>query len=293
MATQQATAASQSPLDPSSLVDFNEPPTSIDVTRNDGIVTPTIFGSDVRLGVGEIGQVNLGPTGKEQDLMGFGYQESTYRSLSSSVIWMVSGFNPATTNVEGNGFQTVFIDTDGNHVAPSAISESGHVNRPNSEYGFEYAVNIIGVAGNLLTYQFVELSPSSILQTSYHTQNPWALISSNADSVIFTKTAEVKVMNTENTLLKTGVNTGGAYSDQFVWDYEIPSSKFDWMIPAAMQASTSSGGDTMTGVFVPEGLIASSDPIIITSPVPEPGSLIGVAGLLASALSIRSRRKQP
>lgn len=268
-------------------IDFGGPSVARDVTRPDGIVKPALFGTDPRPGIGEIGQVNPNcETGKKWDLMGFGFQPNV--TATTSTVWMVSGFDPrSTVNTEGHGFQTVFVDTDGNHLSPTPRSGDGHVNQLNSSYGFEYALNIISVSGNTMTYQVVGLGPDSILQRGEFGLNwasdPWALISSSADSVIFTKTTEVRTMNTADTLATTGVNTGYAYADQLIWGFEVPTSMFSWLdpqTPVTFFAGTGCSNDGMKGGILP----------INISAIPEPGSLLAVGCFLGSSLLIRTRR---
>ncbi len=287
-------ARADSPQQPPVItIDFSGPSVATEITRNDGVVNPSVFLTDPRPGIGEIGQVSPNcVTGKDWDLMGFGLQPNI--TPTTSAIWMVSGFDPRTSN-EGFSFGGLFIDTDGhfNKNVPRPVNADGYQSVSNRQAGFEYAVNVIGVNDDTLTYQLVHLSPDSTLQTCYYQQNdpggPWKLISSSVDSVIFTKTTEVKTAGTLETLLKTGVNTGGVYDNQNIWSFELPNDilwKPDPDVKTKIFATLGCGNDWAVGAFNATNIPAISN----ISAVPETGNVFGVAILITTALSIRTRR---
>lgn len=106
--------------------------------------------------------------------------ESFFIDNSNNRLGMIAGFNFFNTNGGDERAGDIFIDVNGDHIAGNATNGSGANGNQNvaNTFGYDYVLDINWAN---LTYNVLQLSGSSIVQTARYGQNygssPWSYIS--------------------------------------------------------------------------------------------------------------------
>ena len=101
----------------------------------------------------------------------------SFISYGSNQIGMIGGFNFFNNDGGDRRPGDIFIDINGSYIPGNATGVDGNTNVPNT-FGYEYVLDIDWTG---LTYDVLQLSPSSIVQTAAYGINygssPWLYIS--------------------------------------------------------------------------------------------------------------------
>ncbi|WP_035604774.1 PEP-CTERM sorting domain-containing protein [Haloferula sp. BvORR071] len=254
-----------------------------DITIFDGL-TGHSYGTDPR-GIYEYKEVEVGNLATDPwDLRALGYDKD------SNTLAYVGGYNPTMlTDPSHNlfGISTIFIETGPNR-APMGTNDgtNGFETQSNSVFGYDYAITLSVSGTNQLTYSIYQLTPSSVLTSVWFGDNEVA------GPYKFTPGSETQFGVTK---LATVLSVNDAYLDN-AFNPDLNLGEPNWFatfdltpIASALEANGASfyltqacGNDLIVGQIgpVPQQL----------STIPEPGSMLGLAGLLLGGACFRSRR---
>ena len=255
-----------------------------DVTVNDGGPN-SFYGYDPRPGIGESGEVSANCVANPSwDLRAILWNEK------ASTLTFISGFDPLTTN-DGFKIGDVFFDTNNAMTFPSRpVAADGYYIYKNP--GAELCLDITGAIGSSLTWDFKKLAADSQVQSSWYNQNglsdPWALVSTSKDTLLYSGTSEVTRMTDAQIKAAFNVDIGNNGGMNSIWSFELDTS----VLTDQQQQSVSAAGSLMTGVTGYWTEQCGNDQAkfqLPASAVPEPGSLAATACFLGSALAIRFR----
>ena len=249
-----------------------------DITIDSGVLK-AFYAGDPRQGLHEVGAVNFNCVANPSwDLMAMGFD------YSNSHLYIVSGFNPLTTN-DGYGFGSIFVKNTDTPLIQRPVISDGYSTYVNP--GFAGCIDITGSTGNILNYNLVMMSPDSLVQSTYFAQNsasdPYKLISSSADKVTFTGTSTVEVMSAERIKSIIGIDVGREVGDNIsVFAFDLGSMVIPQSTSAITFSTTQGCGNDLLKGQLPAGSLSA---------IPEVTSSVTLAGLVSLGLLLRNRRQ--
>ena len=215
-----------------------------------------------------------------QDLRKFLWEPQT------STLTIVTGLDPHSAQMGD-----LWIDTNGNYKDDRTFPKGETLYR---NPGYEFCFSLAPTTGSneSLNWELRELSKDSMAlstnQKAYSDSSPWKLAPSGADILLGSGTTEVKPMSKEEMLKlfdRAGDGVDTDITQGSIFQFHLDSK---WLVPqnaesvtATFRLTEESGRDLLVGrtpIYAKE-----------ISSVPEPATVLPLAGLLLSGLAIRRR----